>query len=167
MLDTTMFFTVVIGTMIAALAGWLIYLQRKNQTAEKSYSAQNTGLQLQAYERLTVLADRIALPNIISRTNISGISGREMQELLTKQIRDEFEYNISQQIYVSADAWKAITNLKEQNLLIINQISRSLPENSSGLELNKQILGFLMNDPKGQLHILVSEVLSFEAKKIL
>ena len=162
-----MFFTVVIGVMIAGLAGWLIYLQRKSQTIEKSYSSRNTGLQLQAYERLTVLADRIALPNIIGRLNISGISSRDMQELLTKQIRDEFEYNISQQIYVSADAWKAMTNLKEQNLLIINQISRSLPENTSGIELNKNILGFLMNDPKGQLHVLVSEVLSFEAKKIL
>jgi len=167
MLDTTMFLTVLIAVMIAGLAGWLIYLQRKNQTAEKSQNAQNTGLQLQAYERLTVLADRIALPNIISRSNISGLSCRDMQEFLIKQIRDEFDYNISQQIYVSSDAWKAIINLKEQNMLIINQIARSLPDNISGTELNKNILAYLMNDPKGQLHILVSEILSFEAKKIL
>lgn len=167
MLDTTMFFTVVIGIMIAGLAGYLIFLQRKTQAIEKSTSGQNTGLQLQAYERLTVLADRIALPNIISRLNISGLNSREMQELLTKNIRDEFEYNISQQIYVSADAWKSIKNLKDQNLLIINQIARSLPDDATGLDLNKNILTYLMNDEKGQLHVLVGEVLAFEAKKIL
>jgi hypothetical protein len=167
MLDTTMFFTVLIGILIAGLAGWLIYLQRKVQATEKSANNQHSGLQLQAYERLTLLTDRIALPNVISRCNIAGIGARDMQELLTKQIRDEFEYNISQQIYVSPEAWKSLKNLKDQNLLIINQIARSLPENASGLDLNKSILHLIMNDSKADLHNLVSEALSYEAKKLM
>ena len=167
MLDTTMFFTILIGVLIAGLAGWLIYLQRKVQASEKSANNQHSSLHLQAYERLTVLTDRIALPNVISRCNISGIGAKEMQELLTKQIRDEFEYNISQQIYVSPDAWKSLRNLKDQNLLIINQTARALPENASGLELNKTILHSLMNDSKADLHSLVSEALSYEAKKLM
>jgi hypothetical protein len=167
MLDTTIFFTILIGVLIAGLAGWLIYLQRKVQATEKSANNQHSGLQLQAYERLTLLTDRIALPNVISRCNITGIDAREMQELLTKQIRDEFEYNISQQIYVSPEAWKSVKNLKDQNLLIINQTARSLPENASGLELNKTILHLIMNDSKADLHNLVSEALSYEAKKLM
>jgi len=167
MLDTTMFLTILIGVLIAGLAGWLIFLQRKVAATEKSSNNQHIGLQLQAYERLTLLADRIALPNVISRSNIAHISATEMQELLTKQIREEFEYNISQQIYVSADAWKSIKNLRDKNLLIINTTARSLPENASGLELNKNILHLLMQDSKADLHNLVSEVLSFEAKKHL
>jgi hypothetical protein len=162
-----MFFTVLIGILIAGLAGWLIYLQRKVQATEKSANNQHSGLQLQAYERLTLLTDRIALPNVISRCNIAGIGARDMQELLTKQIRDEFEYNISQQIYVSPEAWKSLKNLKDQNLLIINQIARSLPENASGLDLNKSILHLIMNDSKADLHNLVSEALSYEAKKLM
>lgn len=163
----TMFFTVLIGILIAGLAGWLIFLQRKVQASEKSANNQHSGLQLQAYERLTLLADRIALPNVISRTNISGISAREMQDLLTKQIREEFEYNISQQIYVSPDAWKSLKNLKDQNLLLIHKIARSLPDNASGLDLNKTILHFIMSDSKADLHNLVSEALSYEAKKLM
>jgi hypothetical protein len=134
---------------------------------EKSANNQHSDLQLQAYERLTVLADRIALPNVISRSNIPGLSAREMQELLTKQIREEFEYNISQQIYVSPEAWKSLKNLKDQNLLKVNQIARSLPENASGLELNKSILHLLLNDSNADIHLLVSEALSFEAKKLM
>jgi hypothetical protein len=167
MLDTTMFFTILIGVLIAGLAGWLIFLQRKVQASEKSANNQHSALQLQAYERLTLLTDRIAIPNVISRSNIPGISAKEMQELLTKQIREEFEYNISQQIYVSPEAWKSLKNLKDQNILIVNQMARSLPENASGLELNKSILHLIMNDNKADLHILVSEALSFEAKKLM
>lgn len=167
MLDMTMFLTVLIGIMIAGLAGFLIYLQRKSQAAEKSVRQDHSGLQLQAYERLTVLADRIALPNIISRLSVSGLSAREMQEILVKNIRDEFDYNISQQIYVSADAWKAIKNLRDQHVLIVHQSAASLGADASAYDLNKLILQQLMQDNKGQLHELVSEVLSFEAKKIL
>lgn len=167
MLDTTMFFTILIGVLIAGLAGWLIFLQRKLAASEKSATNQHSGLQLQAYERLTLLTDRIALPNVISRSNIAGISATEMQELLSKQIKEEFEYNISQQIYVSAEAWKSLKNLRDQNLLIIHKIARTLPENASGLDLNKNIMHLLMNDNKADLHNLVSEALSYEAKKLM
>ena len=54
-----------------------------------------------------------------------------------------------------------------KNLLIINQISSVLPPNASGLDLNRSILEFLMNDSRSNLHELVSEALSYEAKKLL
>ena len=167
MLDTTLFLTVVIGIMIAGFIGYLIYLQRKTKAAENTNLGFNNSLQLQAYERLVVLADRIALPNLIARLAIVGITANEMQEILLKHVRDEFEYNISQQIYVSADAWMAIKNLREQNLYIINQVAQNLPMEANSYDLNKQILAYLVNDEKGRLHELVSEVLCFEAKKIL
>ena len=90
-----------------------------------------------------------------------------MQHLLVQSIKQEYEYNISQQIYVSADAWSAIKNLKEQNILVINQFANTLPPQATGLDLNKFLLEYLMNDKKGALHEVVSEVLSYEAKKLL
>lgn len=130
-------------------------------------SSVTTQMQLQAYERLVVLVDRIALPNLISRVGQTDISAREMQLILTRTIREEYEYNISQQIFVSTEAWNSVKNLKEQNLLIINQLANILPPNASGLDLNKQLLQYLMNDKKGVLHEVVSEVLSYEAKRIM
>jgi hypothetical protein len=167
MLDSTSFLTMVIAILIAGMAGFLIYLQRKNQTAEKAVSSQNTGLQLQAYERLLLLTNRIALPNLISRLNVPGATARDMQELLTRNIREEFEYNISQQLYVSPNAWNAIKNLQEQNLLVVNQVAQQMEHTATSTDLNKSILTFLMNDNRGKLHELVGEVLSFEAKKCL
>lgn len=133
-------------------------------TDADGYSKQ---LQLQAYERLVLLVDRIALPNVISRLNQAGISAKELQQIMVRNIKEEFEYNISQQIYVSADSWNAVKNLKEQNLLVINQLGNALPATATGMDLNKFLLEYLMNDKKGGLHEVVSEVLSFEAKKVL
>ena len=124
-------------------------------------------MQLQAYERLIILVDRIALTHVITRINQPTATAREMQLLLTQNIRSEFDYNITQQIYVTPEAWNAVKNLKEQNLLIINQLANVFPPHATGLDLNKLLLEFLMNDKKGTLHEVVSEVLSYEAKKLM
>ena len=162
---------VLIGIIFLLIVGILVYVvpqYKKNvQKESEGFDASTRGLRLQAYERLSVLVDRIALPNLISRVNQSGVSARDMQIILTKSVKEEFDYNISQQIYVSPDAWNAVKNLKEQNMLVVNQLASALPPHATGLDLNKLLLEYLMTDKKGQLHEVVSEVLSYEAKKIL
>jgi hypothetical protein len=159
-----LFVVVLVGSGLA----YLLFSKDTNQPdAAKSASNHNVKMQLQAYERLILLTDRIALPNLISRVNQSGVNAREMQMLLTESIKEEYNHNITQQIYVSPDAWTAVKNLKEQNMLIINQLANILPANATGLDLNKMLLEYLMNDKKGSLHEVVSEVLSYEAKKVL
>jgi len=124
-------------------------------------------VKLQAYERLVLLAERIALPNLVGRINQGDISAKEMQSLLTQTIKQEFDHNITQQLYVTPAAWDAISNLKEQNILIINQVSSFLPATASGADLNKGLMQLLMENPKTSLHSIVSEALSFEAKKLM
>lgn len=161
--------------ILAVAAGYgvlysILVLAKKDRKA-KDVTKPNNGIsaqvQLQAYERLILLVDRIALPNIIARLGKESMSARDMQHLLVQNIRDEFDYNITQQIYVTPDAWSAVKNLKEQNMLIINQFANTLPPNATGLDLNKLLLQFLMNDKKGTLHEVVSEVLSYEAKQVI
>ena len=149
---------------------FVLYKWNKKNKAKETPEKTNPGshqMQLQAYERLTLLVDRIALPNLISRMNQSGISAREMQMLLIQTIKQEFDYNITQQIYVSAAAWNAAKSLKEQTMLIINQYASTLPPEATGADLNKLLLEYLMNDTKGNLHELVSEAISYEARKLL
>lgn len=155
---------VVLGIIMYLYTG---YREKKLKSVARTNNSEHNSIQLQAYERLILLTDRIALPNLISRLSQPGISAKEMQFLLISTIREEYEHNITQQIYVSADAWSAIKNLKEQNLLIINQFAQRLPANATGPDLNKILLEFLMNDKKGALHEVVSEVLSYEAKQVL
>ncbi|HEY4062055.1 MAG TPA: hypothetical protein VGM30_09155 [Puia sp.] len=170
--------------LLAGFLGYLFWKQRKQlKEADKKTAASGPGsmtalsgndpatrqMQLQAYERLILLTDRIAIPNLIQRVNQggAGLSARDMQSLLTHSIRQEFEHNITQQIYVSADAWDAVRNFKEQNLLIINQVGSFLPGEASGNDLNRQLLDLLVQNPKASLQNVVAEALSYEAKKLL
>ena len=149
---------------------FVLYKWNKKNKTKETPEKTNPGshqMQLQAYESLTLLVDRIALPNLISRMNQSGISAREMQMLLIQTIKQEFDYNITQQIYVSAAAWNAAKSLKEQTMLIINQYASTLSPEATGTDLNKLLLEYLMNDTKGNLHELVSEAISYEARKLL
>lgn len=124
-------------------------------------------LRLQAYERLTLLAERISLQNLLSRIPNAGLSSRQMQLSLIDAIRQEYEYNLSQQVYVSPEVWRAVNNLKEQNIYVVNQLASGMPYQASAMDLNKQIVDFLINNPKASLHTIVLEALNFEAKKIL
>ena len=167
MSDSTMLYSILIGVV---LIGLLIYFYRipKSKIAPNTTTRSGSAsLQLQAYERLLLLADRISLPNLINRTAHEGLTSQNMQLVLTRGIRDEFDYNITQQLYVIPECWNALKRMKEKNLLIINQMGSQLPNNATGLDLNRAILTYLMKDDKANLHELVSEALSFEAQKLL
>lgn len=162
-----------------ALGGTLAYLfwkQRKEAKEAQEHRQKNDKeeapaatrqMQLAAYERLILLVDRIALPNLISRLNEPGMTSRDMQMVLVHNLKQEFEYNVTQQIYVTHEAWDAVRNLKDQNIMIISQIASYLPIEASGQELNRAILEMLAQNPKASLHNVVADVLSFEARKLM
>jgi hypothetical protein len=145
------------------------YLLKTNRQGKKvtELPFSTRPLQLQAYERLVVLAERIALPNLVSRVNQVGMSAKEMQLMLLESIKQEFEYNSSQQIYVSPVAWQAVNNLKEQNMLIINQVAQVLPADAKGIDLNKTIMEIILAQNKNALHTIVLDALNYEARKLM
>ncbi|HEX7903717.1 MAG TPA: hypothetical protein VF487_07555 [Chitinophagaceae bacterium] len=161
------FITAIIALLIALYSFYLVNELRKKKAKTETDTYSSRPLQLQAYERLVVLAERIAITNLVSRANQPGLEARQMHRLLLDSIKQEVEYNASQQIYVSPVAWEAIKNLKDQNMLIINQVAASLPPEASGMDLNRRLLEFMMSSKKGTLHEVVLEALNFEAKKMM
>ena len=123
-------------------------------------------LKLQAYERLTLYAERAALKNLVSRTYAEEMTARDMQLTLLDNLKSEYEYNVTQQIYVSAEMWKAITKLKDQNIFVINQVAAALPVTASAMELSKALLEYSMTG-NADISKIVLEALQYEAQKIL
>jgi hypothetical protein len=163
---TTISLIIACVALLLAIASFLKKPQQ--QTPSPSTEGFNsTPLRLQAYERLVLLTERIALPNIISRLSQPGISAAEMKLILTENIKQEVEYNSTQQLYVSQPAWDAIKNMKEQNIMVVNQVAGSLPLTASSSDLNKKILEVLMSQPGGAMHEAVLNALNAEAKKIM
>ncbi len=123
-------------------------------------------LKLQAYERLTLYAERAGLKNLVSKTYTDEMSAREMQMMLLQTLNNEYEYNVTQQIYVSAEMWKAVTKLRDQNIFIINQIAATLPANAAAIELSKALLEYTMTN-NAEINKIVLEALHYESQKIL
>lgn len=160
-------FMSLLAMLVSFYCFYLVNQQRKEPKKDNKESFSTRPLQLQAYERIVMLAERISLPNLVSRANQPGLNAREMQLLFLESIKQEVEYNTSQQIYVSPIAWDAIKNLKDQNMLIINQVAATLPGDASGTDLGRALLDFVMTQKKGAIHLVVLEALNFEAKKIM
>lgn len=153
-----------------ALAVALVALLSRNKGGTEKAAPADISvkpLQLQAYERLVILAERIALPSLISRVNQPNLTAREMQVILLENIKQEFEYNASQQIYVSPAAWDAVRNLRDQNMLIINSLSSALSADARAHDLNKRLLEAIMDQENTALHTFVLNTLNSEAKKIM
>ncbi len=159
--------SLIVAVVAVVIALYAVFKKPETVTENTGPKYDSTGLRLQAYERLVLLAERVALPNLISRLNQPGISALEMKIILTENIKHEFEYNSTQQLYVSPISWDSVRNLKEQNIMIINQVAATLSPTASAADLNKKILEVLMAQPNGALHELVLQALNFEAKKIM
>jgi hypothetical protein len=156
-------------SVIALLVALFVYFSTRSYKEEKSPEDNflTKPLKLQAYERLVLLCERISLPSLISRVSQPGLSAREMQLFLIESIKQEYEYNTTQQIYVSPTAWEAVKSLKDQNMLIINQLANVLPPDAKASDLNKQLLEVILSQQEKALHTIVLETLNFEAKQLM
>ena len=155
--------------VLVLLLAWLLYEFKSMKDEIRNSSdpkKESLKLRLQAYERLTVYADRVSIRNLVARTPYTGMNVVDVQLALLEAIRTEYEYNVSQQIYVSTDMWKAISNLKDQNIYIINQLGSTLPSQASGIELSKLLLEY-SSAKNADLSPIVLDALQFEAKKLL
>jgi hypothetical protein len=137
------------GLGVVWIAFYLIkpYLDRdeKIQLLEfkKAVSNQTLPLRLQAYERLVLFIERVNPANMLIRLNGPAYNAHELYSLIVEDIRNEYQHNITQQIYVSARAWSVVKRIKEDTLGIVNNAIRTLPETASGLDLSKTILSNL------------------------
>jgi hypothetical protein len=162
--------TATLSLIISALAfalGAFAFLRTYRKAPAPTHDFNTRPLQLQAFERLVILCERISLPNLISRVSQPQLSARDMQVTLIENIKQEFEYNASQQIYVSQKAWESVRNLRDQTLLIINSIGRTLPAEATAHDLNKGLLEAIMQEDNAALHTFTLSTLNDEAKLIM
>lgn len=99
-----------------------------------------TPIRLQAYERLTLLLERISPENLLTRVYVQGMTAKEFKLNLSKHIRSEFDHNLSQQIYISTESWELIKLAKENLVKLLNIASRNINPSASANDLSKVIL---------------------------
>lgn len=125
-----------------------------------------TPIKLQAYERLALLMERISLNSLVLRTHKQGMSARMLQSELVKTIRNEYEHNLSQQIYVSNSVWDAIKNSKEETIKAVNIAAIKVPDNASGVDLCNIIFELIQKVDKLPTDVALT-IIKAEARQIM
>ncbi|MGM0579134.1 MAG: hypothetical protein ACQETL_00535 [Bacteroidota bacterium] len=118
-------------------------LQKQNEGKIIEIKAKNKEIvlpiRLQAYERMSLFLERISPDQIIKRVQKNDMNVAELQYLLLNEIREEFNHNLSQQVYMSDEAWKIIKNAKEELIMVVNQSAKELDPEAKSIELVKKI----------------------------
>lgn len=94
---------------------------------------------IQAYERAVLYLERIDPNNLISRVHRPGMSAKMLHGELLKAIREEYNHNMVQQIYISQRGWAQLKQAKEESAKIVNMAMQSMAETSSGMDLSAVI----------------------------
>jgi len=101
-------------------------------------------VRLQAYERIILFLERTSPESVLIRLNKKGMSAQQLQNELQNTLRHEYEHNITQQTYVSTEAWQRVQMARNQTLKIISDAASELKEGASGSTLGKLILEKVM-----------------------
>ena len=88
-------------------------------------------LKLQAYERLTLFCERIRIENLLARLAAINVTPEMLKNAMIVAVQQEFEHNISQQVYVSGSLWKIIGLSKNQTINLISRTFDNLPPEST------------------------------------
>ncbi len=104
-------------------------------------------VRLQAFERLTLYLERINVTNMVIRIQHSGLNNAQYQMLLVSTIRNEFDHNLSQQMYISTSSWEAIKAAKEESIKIINLAAGQLASDGQAAQLATKIIEITADEP--------------------
>lgn len=162
-----------IPALCVLLATWLVMRQFYKAEADKRLwelkrlsQKEISPLRLRAYERLALLLERTTPEHMLLELNLGEMTVLQVQQHLIRTIRMEYEHNVSQQVYVTAEVWAMIQNAKEQTVAFVNSMVQQLPPESTALDYAKvMITAYSSNgDTPNEL---ASQALKKEAQTLL
>ena len=145
---------IILPALIVFMTAYFLFrdmLENGQKQREFEFRVKNgatvTPIRLQAYERLALMLERISPQSLLMRVSPHDASTSEYHQQLLTNIRQEFEHNLSQQIYVSQILWETIRTAKENLIGIINKSADEVGNEAPALSLSKKIFeNYLENE---------------------
>lgn len=138
-----------IPALVVFLTAYLLVRQKLNSDTQQQRMQLLMGskkellpLRLQAYERLAIFLERMEYINLVPRVTEAGLQANQLHLRMVTSIKEEFEHNLSQQIYVSAEVWAAVALAKDDTIKNLNLVAGSVDPKAPSKELFKQLINF-------------------------
>ena len=126
----------------------LMMLRKENNTV-------TTPLRLQAYERLVLFLERISMDKLVLRVSKSGMSAKMLKSELLITIQQEFEHNLTQQLYISNSSWENVTQAKDESLKIVRIAASKVSPDANAVQLGQKIFEIMVNLEKSPAQIAI------------
>ncbi|OJV16556.1 MAG: hypothetical protein BGO21_27140 [Dyadobacter sp. 50-39] len=134
--------TLALGVMLNSVADKFLEKQR---TDNRSKNVEITlPLRLQAYERMCLFLERITPNNLLLRTAPMATSALELQQIVLHEIREEYNHNVAQQLYISTHAWEQIVNAMNETVAVVNQAAAEVNAEAPASDLAKKIFSHVI-----------------------
>ena len=117
---------------------------RRNFILKESIQKESLPIRLQAYERLTLFLERISPQNLLKRVSPISQEVEDYKSLLTQTVEQEYEHNLSQQIYVSDPCWRIVSAAKNSTIQTI--VSFKNKDVSTANDIRPLLLDILLNN---------------------
>jgi len=143
--------------------------EKRKMEVIKAKAASRSGLlptRLQAFERILLFLERIEPTKLLVRVYKPAMSSEMLQRELSKTVREEFEHNLAQQLYVSNDCWNRTRNSKEAVLQLISLAAASTSRNAPGSELSNTLFEIVAKAGVSPTEASI-EALKNEARQLL
>ena len=105
-------------------------------TASNDFTAK---LRLQAAERFVLYLERIEPGRLVMRSHQNGMSAKMLQNEMLKSIREEFDHNLSQQIYISENAWNLIKGAKDEMIKFITATGEGMNPDTTSIDFSRKM----------------------------
>jgi len=115
-------------------------LKQQRQEIRSRTTETLTPIRLQAYERMTLFLERITPNNLLLRLGNAAPTALDLQQLLLREVREEYTHNLAQQLYMSQETWELITAALNEVVALINQSAAEVAPDAPALDLSKRIL---------------------------
>ena len=107
----------------------------------------STPMRMQAYERLSLFCERISIQNLVLRLEKEGLNSAQFQLTLLLAIQQEYEHNITQQVYVSEQLWQIIKMAKEDTVNFVSLVAESVSPKAEAQEFATALMDFIGKRP--------------------
>ena len=142
-------FSLLPAVIVGAIAYYFFKQHMENEAGRRRFLLQKDmqketfPLRLQAYERMALFLERIAPSKLLIRINPTSSNKDDYETLLVASIEQEFEHNLSQQIYVTDECWNIITAAKNATIQLIRK-ANMLEKTDTANKLREVVLTELM-----------------------
>lgn len=118
--------------------------QQRRYHLQRELQKEAFPLRLQAYERMALFLERISPSKLLIRVVPKNSDKNDYESLLIASIEQEFEHNLSQQIYVSDECWSIISAAKNATIQLIRK-ANMLEKTDTANKLREVVLTELMD----------------------